>query len=145
MHLYNSLWAKEQLQQGVAQNGIQPSDCKWNKYWIKTWIAAHQIRTTKSPKSSKYLDFNLLDKFEVWTWSHLSYCEQMSVPCSSKELLKAYMYSWKPKYLRAPIIWIFVRAISDFALLFLSNWTTSKVALANKSSDRHAASDAEEK
>jgi hypothetical protein len=32
--------------------------------------------------------------------------------------------------------------ISDFALLFLSNWTTCKVAFANKSSDKLGASDA---
>jgi hypothetical protein len=45
-------------------------------------------------------------------------------------------------YLREPIIWIFVRVISDFALLFFSNWTTCKVAFANKSSDKLGASDA---
>jgi hypothetical protein len=46
------------------------------------------------------------------------------------------------KYLREPIIWIFVRVISDFAPLFFSNWTTCKVAFANKSSDKLGASDA---
>jgi hypothetical protein len=40
------------------------------------------------------------------------------------------------KYLREPIIWIFVRVILDFAPLFFSNWTTCKVVFANKSSDK---------
>jgi hypothetical protein len=32
--------------------------------------------------------------------------------------------------------------MSDFALLFFSNWTTCEVAFANKSSDKLGASDA---
>lgn len=48
-------------------------------------------------------------------------------------------------YLREPIIWIFVRVISDFALLFFSNWTICKVAFANKSSDKLGARDAAKK
>lgn len=39
-------------------------------------------------------------------------------------------------YLKAPIIWMFVRVISAFALLILKHRTTSVVAFANKSSDK---------
>jgi competence transcription factor ComK len=46
------------------------------------------------------------------------------------------------KYLREPIIWIFVPVISDFEALLFSNWTTCKVAFANKSSEKLGASDA---
>lgn len=47
--------------------------------------------------------------------------------------------------LKAPIIWIFVRVISDFELLFLKFWTTSTVAFANKSSDKLEAREAKGK
>lgn len=48
-------------------------------------------------------------------------------------------------HLKAPIIWMFVRVSSDFVPLFLKFRTTSSVALANKSSDRLEARDAEDK
>lgn len=46
--------------------------------------------------------------------------------------------------LKAPIICIFVRVISDLATLFFKLVTTSTIALANKSSDKLEERDAEE-
>lgn len=48
-------------------------------------------------------------------------------------------------HLKAPIIWMFVRVISDFVPLFLKFRTASTVALAKKSSDKLKARDAVDK
>lgn len=45
-------------------------------------------------------------------------------------------------YLNAPIIWIFVRVISDLAVWFFKSLTISTVAFASKSSDKLEARDA---
>lgn len=58
----------------------------------------------------------------------------------SKGLVQATI---KDTYLKAPIIWMFVRIISGFADLFFKSFTTSNVPLANRSSDKLGASDAE--
>ena len=46
-------------------------------------------------------------------------------------------------YLKAPIIWMFVRVISGFVALRFKSPTTSTVVFVNKSSDKLEASDAE--
>lgn len=47
-----------------------------------------------------------------------------------------HQFKFRICYLRAPIIWMLVRIISDFKLLLLKRRTTSTVAFASKSSDK---------
>lgn len=57
-------------------------------------------------------------------------------------ILHRKVFGHNKAYLKAPIIWMFVRVISAFVLLILKLRTTSVVAFANRSSDKLEAREA---
>lgn len=80
-------------------------------------------------------------KYRAWNWLRKT-AKKMSFSIFWKMIMQRTHYK---AHLKAPIIWMFVRVSSDFVPLFLKFRTTSSVALANKSSDRLEARDAEDK
>lgn len=66
------------------------------------------------------------------------------IPFQYEKKTRHKIYIDENSNLKAPIICIFVRIISDLATLFFKLVTTSTVAFANKSSDRLEERDAEE-